>query len=58
MRVRYTSLVLGLWLGVRLYTMVAPGMRRGYVFFSPQGKGHGPAVYDSFDIDVIAKLVI
>ncbi len=30
----------------------------GYVFFSPQGKGHGVAVYDSFHIEAIAKRVI
>ncbi len=30
----------------------------GYVFFSPQGEGHGAAVYDSFDHEAIAKRVI
>ena len=30
----------------------------GYVFFSPQGKGHGAAVYDSFDLEAGAKRVV
>jgi len=30
----------------------------GYVFSSPQWKGHGAAVYDSFDIEAVAKSVI
>jgi len=73
-RVRCTTLFLELWLGVRLYTLVAPGRRRamrfwcmvegrilrvmGYVFFSPQGKGHGTAVYYSFDLEAVAKSVV
>jgi len=30
----------------------------GYVFFRPQGKGHGVTVYDAFDIEAIAKCVV
>ena len=30
----------------------------GYVFFSSKGKGHGATVYDSFDLEAIAKCVI
>ena len=30
----------------------------GYVFFRPQGKGHGATVYDSFDLEAITKRVI
>ena len=26
----------------------------GYVFLSPQGEGHGVAVYDSFDLEAVA----
>ena len=30
----------------------------GYVFFRPQGKGHGATVYDSLDLEAIAKRVV
>ena len=74
MRVRCTTLVLRLWLGVRLYIRqggVGPScfgvwegpkgriLRvMGYVFFRPQGKGRGATVYDSFDLKAISKRVV
>ena len=30
----------------------------GYVFFSPQGEGHGVAVYDSFDLKSVAERIV
>ena len=30
----------------------------GYVFLSPQWKGHGAALYDSFDIEAVAQRVV
>jgi hypothetical protein len=30
----------------------------GYVFFSPQGEGHGAAVYDFFDLEAAAERVV
>ena len=30
----------------------------GYVLFSPQGEGHGTAMYDSFDLKAAAKRIV
>ena len=30
----------------------------GYIFFSPQGEGHGVAVYNSFDLEAVAKRIV